>query len=148
MRAVRGCGQAGKRGGEIEHRKAAPKDGGGVLGRRFLRDDHVFGPGKHFFQARVEQTADVRNRVQDELLVAAVDLIHPDLRIEHTQAAAFADERFEQRHHRALAQVVGVLLEGEAEDADALGGKIEHAADGARQVLGVCRAGWIPPAAT
>ena len=56
------------------------------------------------------------------------------MRIEDPDRAALADQVFEQGDHRAFAQIVGVLFEGEPEDAEALGLQLEHGAHGPAQV--------------
>src|SRR4051812_31021166 len=49
--------------------------------RRLLRDEHVVGPREHGLQAIVEEIADVRDRVYDELLVTSVDLTELNVRV-------------------------------------------------------------------
>ena len=91
---------------------------------------------QHGVQLIVEQVADVRDGVHDVALIAAVDLAELDVRIVHAHFTAFADQGLQQQHHRAFAQVVGVLFEGEAKDADPLRRQVERKRDGAIE-LGV-----------
>ena len=67
--------------------------------------------------------------------------------IEYAHFAAFADQLFQQRHHRALAQIVGIFLERQADHADPLRLQIQHRINGALQMLLVARTARIPAAA-
>src|SRR5215469_11793570 len=52
---------------------------------------------------------------------------------------AFTDQLFEYCDHRTLAQSVGIFLELEADDVDALCAQIEHRVDGAVEMLGIAQ---------
>ncbi len=78
--------------GNVQHRQSAAFDErGGGRGWR-LRHDEMAGPLQHIFQLGFEQIGDVRNGGQHESLIAAVNLLQPDVRIVDSHMAAFADE--------------------------------------------------------
>ena len=95
------------------------------------------GPLQHLFEAGFQQICDVRNRCQHEPLIAAVDLLQPDVGIVNADLAALADQMLEQRYDRALAQIVGVFLECQSKHADVFGRQIHHLLDGPLQMPAV-----------
>src|SRR5579884_3733709 len=104
---------------KVEDRQARGFDARGHLWSLLLRDNQVLGPSERLFQAAVEQLADVGDDLQNEAPVRAVDGVQLDMRVEHANVAALADQLLEHGHHRALAQVIRVFLEGQADYADA-----------------------------
>lgn len=107
---------------------------GGHFSGWFLRNDQIIGPIKDFFDVGLEEAADVGNLLENKISIAAVDFFEADVGIEDAQIAAFADELFEQRNDGAFAQIVSIFFEGETEDTETFGGKIEHVVNGAREV--------------
>src|ERR1041385_2200368 len=71
-----------------------------------LRYYQVAGPGQKRFERSIEEPANVRNRRKDEVSVAAVNAVEPDVRIVNPNVSALADEVLEEGDHGALAQVV------------------------------------------
>src|SRR5512147_1808295 len=92
-------------------------------------------PTERVFEAGIEQPGDMGNRVEQKPLIAAVDLIEGDVRIEHPHGTSLTDQLLQQRHHRAFAQVVGILLKSQSEKADALGRSVEYGLDRALELM-------------
>jgi hypothetical protein len=97
--------------GHIHHALAALRDSCPQSLRRLLRHYHVLGPVDHRIHIRHHQPSHMRNRIQNELPIAAVNLVQLNMWIEDPHLPALPDQVFDQRHHRALAQIVRVLLE-------------------------------------
>src|ERR1051325_9208703 len=104
-----------------------------------LRYYQVAGPGQKRFERSIEEPANVRNRRKDEVSVAAVNAVEPDVRIVNPNVSALADEVLEEGDHGALAQVVRVLLEREPDHADPRRRDVEHGLNGATKMLRVAR---------
>jgi len=77
------------------------------------------------FRPGFQQPADVRNRGQDEIPVASVNLIQTNMRIVDSNVAAFPQELLQQRNHGTFPQIVGVFLERESNYADPLSRKVQ-----------------------
>src|SRR5207245_2358238 len=113
---------------QIEDGLPAALDQLAISRRRALRQDEMIGPVDCLVQILIDEPADVGDRLEEESAIAAVDLVDFDMRIEYPYRAALADQVFEQRDDRALAQIVGVLFESEPEDSEPLGREIEREA--------------------
>lgn len=112
---------------------------GGEFGVRFLSDDEVICPIDDFVCTGLQEAADVWDLLEDEVAIAAVNFFETDVRIEHAQITAFADELFEQGYDRAFAKIVSIFFKGQTEDSETLAWKIERVLNGAGQVAFVAR---------
>src|SRR5207248_10526861 len=92
------------------------------------------GPVQYALRPRLEEPSDVRNCVQDECAVRAVNAVELNVRIVYPEIAAFADQMLEQRNHRTFAEVIGILLEREANDSDTVDVEVEHGLNGSAQM--------------
>ena len=96
-------------------------------------------PFQQVFQFGFEQIGDVRDSGQHKSLVAAVNLLQPDMRIVDPDLATLADQVLQQRNHRTFAQVVGVFFERQTEYAEPCAWQIHHSLGRPPQVLVVAR---------
>src|SRR5258707_5161114 len=82
---------------EVENRQAGSRDLGADYLRLLLRDAKMVRPPEHFLYRRTQQAANVRDRLQYEIAVTAVNSIELNVRIENLYVASLADELLEQR---------------------------------------------------
>src|SRR5579863_421645 len=66
------------------------------------------------------------NRAQNEVAVGTIDIVQADVLIPDSDILPLPNQIFEKGHRGALAQVIGVLLEGETDDADPRGVEVHH----------------------
>src|SRR6202795_3959829 len=85
----------------------------------------------------------MRDAFENEVSIGSVDFIQTDMRIENLHVPPLADELLEQRHHRALAEIVGIFLKSQSYHADPLGRQIKNGFDGALQMLFIAREGGL-----
>ena len=105
----------------------------GPHGSQRARAVGAVGPNHHHvgmvdqaLNAVAEQRRHVWNLLLDVLAVGTLEARHHHVRVVDAHVAPLADQRFHQRHHRALAQVIGVGLERQADHAHLLLACLQH----------------------
>src|SRR5712671_6989486 len=73
---------------------------------------------EHRLQALAHERGDVRDLFLDVTPIGAAETGNRYAAVEDAHVAPLPDQPFDQAHHRALPQVVGIGLEGEPQDSD------------------------------
>src|SRR5689334_5746860 len=91
-------------------------------------DDHVR-IAQHAVDSGAHQLRNVRYLALDVFLVRADESRERNVAVVQRELESFADQRFDQRHHRRLAQIVRAGFETKTEYADAFVTRLDHHVD-------------------
>ena len=91
-----------------------------------VADHEHLGVGEQRFHARAHQRRDVRDLLLDIPAVGADEPSHGNVPVEDSDVTALADQGLDEHDHRALSQIVGSGLEGQADHPDPLPSCREH----------------------
>ena len=71
----------------------------------------MIAPGKRVFERVIEQAPDMRNLLKNEVPVASVNRIEPNVRIENAHLTSLADQLLEKNDDGALTQIIRIFFE-------------------------------------
>jgi hypothetical protein len=81
------------------------------------------------------------NLLKNEVPVTAIDGIELHMRIENTHLTSLANQLLEKRNDRALSQIIGIFLEGQADYTQAARGYFKDRLDSSLKMLLIARQG-------
>src|SRR3982751_372777 len=105
---------------QIENRLSGGCNQARSLRRRLLREHYAFTPLQHVLPRFGKQPADMGKAIDNIAAITAINGFELNMRVEDADVLALPRPLLDGGNDGTFAQIVRILLEGEAEHADAL----------------------------